>query len=404
MKLSEAFRRPKTATPVSIEDRNRRGKGVQGAGQFDFERHASSLAAPPPPPPATKEQWEDAGYDWADQDRLERVGLTPDEADAWRDKSFGVFDIVDWSRSGFALEEAAIWKDEGIEAGEAKTWKDSGVALAEAAMLKASGIEAGEAKTWKDSGVALAEAAMLKASKVKLADANKLKDAGLNAEEASQWVKAISGDRKHSYVDPEESDETWASDEVLSWRGAEFSLEDTKSWCSSGFKLKNAVILRRNEISTEEATQWGEVTREATEIIQWKKAGCSPQDARKWNDLAIARRPEEVKALQDAGITLEEAEKYNIAAQYSTSEAIRLKKTGADLDKVIEEQEKEWEEAREAKKKEKNREGSREIWSRERRKKEIGDDGILPTKPRHGAMPPPPAPSSEQRLRRLRKP
>jgi hypothetical protein len=284
--------KPKTANPIAIEDRNRRGKGVQGAGQFDFEHKSASLAAPPPPPPATEEQWEDAGFDWASQQRFKEVGATLDEALMWQDKGFEILDAVDWHKGGFSPEEASLWRASGFDV--RKDWT--------------SGAE----------------------------DAKKLRDAGLDVGEASKWMEVTgnTGEEFDSYTSSLEqikARRTDAADAVLEWREAGFSLEDTETLYSSHFTADDAIILRRNNISMEEARKWGVMNIRGTKVMAWRNRGFSPEEAGKWSSIG-ATSPAEVISLQNEGLTLEDVDEYREAHIYDAYEMIRMKQDGVSAE------------------------------------------------------------------------
>jgi hypothetical protein len=294
--------KPKTANPIAIEDRNRRGKGVQGAGQFDFEHKSASLAAPPPPPPATEEQWEDAGFDWGAKEILERAGLTLEEADAWRERRFGVLETAYWREGGFTLEEASAWEDSAFE---------------------------------RNRGVPN-----------RVEEAQKLHDAGLSIEEACRWAEAVGADeyvyegdgyRKNKY-----GRSGTAADTVLEWRDAGFNVEDTQSLSSANFSPADAVTLRQNGMAVEESCEWRSYLEfaSAEKIIEWKEGGFSPTEAAKWSHEVI-RSPSAAITLRDAGVTIEESNNYGTAGVVAVDEVIRMKNAGVSADRLLERKKKE---------------------------------------------------------------
>jgi hypothetical protein len=227
-------------------------------------------------PKLSKETWEDAGYDDDQRFHLERSGVTLDTAEQWRSERFDVFDTVSWLEAKFTLEEAKEWRASGFG---------------------------------RDIGPI---------SKARYA--RKLLDAGLSIEEACQWTEAVDGNGLTKNMT-----RTDATALVLGWREAGFSADDTKSLLSARFDLKDAVILRRNKMSVEEACEWGKHSLgspHAAEIIRWKRGEFLPEEAGQWVRVSVSRTPEEAAALKNAGLTPEEAGRYASTDYRSVDEII----------------------------------------------------------------------------------
>jgi hypothetical protein len=299
MKLGEVFGKSKTGNPAQVGNPNRKGAGTPDGGQYDFGHHTSSLELPPE---SKEEKW--AGYCEEDRKYLRRWRVKFEEAEQWRANGFSVLATVDWHSNGFTIDEAEAWIESGFESSQRFT--------------------------------------------VKAEDAKKMLKAGLNIEEACQWTEAV-GVNKYLYLSDHEIlgssyDSEYGTlllrgtpaEEVLRWRKAGCSLEDTQKLFGHGVTSADAAKLRKQKISGEETCRWLGVLQYISPgtIAQWKKGGFSPAEAAQWSRLSAVSGPDQAIAFKNQGMTFEEARKYVSVGAYTAKEAIRLKRTGADVNKM----------------------------------------------------------------------
>jgi hypothetical protein len=248
------------------------GKG----GEFVHDQLA--LRAVKITPTQSKEAWQDAGYSDGDRTRFEQAGLTLQIAGQWRGSGFDVTETINWYGARFTPAEAEQWRSSGFE---------------------------------RRQGV------VNRAQEAKI-----LRDAGLGIEDACRWTEAVGAD-SITYVDTNNAET--ASSVALAWRnGAGCSLEETKALFSARFSPDDAVIMRRNGISVEEACEWKTKCScaSATEIIRWKKCEFLPDEAAKWGNVLIANSPEATAKLRDAGLSPGDVGRYIASGARTVNDVI----------------------------------------------------------------------------------
>lgn len=273
--------------------------------RFTFSMHPKGDVVDIPGDSESDEgQWIDNGYDSADMSWLIGAGLTLEEANEWQSKHFNAWEAVEWCEAGFSPEEAAVWRSSGFE-----SWQP--------VVNKAN-------------------------------EARMLLDAGLTKEEACEWADAVSsvrgnnityvGNNTHSYEYLHAGGKRGTAAVVaLGWREAGFTLDETKILFNVGLRTKDTIALRRNELSIEEMKRWASnlMDNSAESILGWRKSGFSPQEAREWENIPIARTFEDACKLREAEITYEEARQYVRSGVYHADDAIRCKSVGITPEKVL---------------------------------------------------------------------
>lgn len=239
-----------------------------------------------------------AGIDPKEIERWRGAGINDlSEVEIWKAFGFDSNEAVTWKKVDFDVVKAYWWKKSRFEPEEAKKWSKSNIPVGyEQDDLDDTGLRYQDIKEWIDTNVESFD--QLKNSEkarklvrsdhsleeaIKSLFATQWKNAGLSAEETARWVESDFGGAIRALV------------EVVKWRRANFSPEEAKKWNYADINIEKALEWKRNKFTAEEAENWktaGFISPGTA--TKWRTKGLNPEAAQN-EEKREAKRQQEAK-------------------------------------------------------------------------------------------------------------